>query len=118
LTAVHEKCETARICTIRKSIFSIIKAAPSPVQSEKCDGGKMKTLDVVSVVLLVVGGLNWGLVAVAHFDLVAAIFGMHFGETSALSSVVYALVGLAAVYQGVSFKAMQNRWRYAAASAH
>ena len=64
----------------------------------------MKTLDVIAAVLLVIGGLNWGLVSVAHFDLVAAIFGMKFGETSALSSVVYALVGLAALYQACSSK--------------
>jgi uncharacterized protein len=67
---------------------------------------KMKTLDVIAAVLLVIGGLNWGLVSVAHFDLVAAIFGMRFGETSTLSSVVYALVGMAALYQAVSFKAI------------
>jgi hypothetical protein len=71
----------------------------------------MKTLDVIAAVLLVVGGLNWGLVSVAHFDLVAAIFGMKFGQTSTLSSVVYALVGVAALYQAVSFKAIQHRWR-------
>ena len=70
----------------------------------------MKTLDVVAAVLLVVGGVNWGLVSVAHFDLVAAIFGMKFGETSTLSSAVYALVGLSALYQAVSFKRIQHRW--------
>jgi len=70
----------------------------------------MKTLDVIAAVLLVIGGLNWGLVGVAHFDLVATIFGMRFGETSALSSVVYVLVGLSALYQAVSFKAIQRRW--------
>ena len=70
----------------------------------------MKTLDVIAAVLLVVGGLNWGLVSVAHFDLVAAIFGMKFGETSVLSSAVYLLVGLAALYQVISFKAIQHRW--------
>lgn len=70
----------------------------------------MKKLDVVAAVLLVVGGLNWGLVCVAHFDLVAALFGMKFGETSALSSIIYGLVGLAALYQVVSFKGIQNRW--------
>jgi uncharacterized membrane protein YuzA (DUF378 family) len=77
----------------------------------------MKTLDVIAAVLLVVGGLNWGLVGVAHFDLVAAIFGMKFGETSALSSVVYALVGLAALYQAVSFKSIQQRWGHESAPA-
>ena len=70
----------------------------------------MKTLDVVAAVLLVVGGLNWGLVGIARFDLVAAIFGMRFGEASMLSAAVYMLVGLAALYQAVSFKAIQRRW--------
>ena len=59
----------------------------------------MKKLDVLAATLVVVGGLNWGLVAVAKFDLVAFIFGgMDFGETNAASRVVYGLVGLAAVY--------------------
>ena len=75
----------------------------------------MRTLDVVAAVLLVVGGLNWGLVGVAHFDLVAAIFGMRFGETSMLSTTVYSLVGLAALYQAVSFKAIQQRWNHTSA---
>jgi uncharacterized protein len=70
----------------------------------------MRTMDVVAALLLVVGGLNWGLVGIAHFDLVAATFGMHLGETSMLSAVVYSLVGLAALYQVVSFKAIQRRW--------
>lgn len=77
----------------------------------------MKTIDVLAAVLLVIGGLNWGLVAVAHFDLVAAIFGMKFGETSALSSVVYGLVGLAALYDAVSFKAIQERWGHESVAA-
>ena len=76
----------------------------------------MKTLDVIAAVLLVVGGLNWGLVGIAHFDLVAAIFGMRFGETSMLSAAVYTLVGLAALYQAVSFKAIQHRWNYQSVS--
>ena len=58
----------------------------------------MKKLDVLAAVLLIVGGLNWGLVAVAKFDLVAAIFGLEFGETNAITRIVYGLVGLAAVY--------------------
>ena len=62
----------------------------------------MKVLDVVAAVLVIVGALNWGLVAAARFDLVAALFGMHFGEASALSSVVYGLVGLAGAYQAVT----------------
>jgi len=58
----------------------------------------MKKLDALAAALLIVGGLNWGLVAVAKFDLVAALFGLDFGETSAATRVVYGLVGAAAVY--------------------
>ena len=43
----------------------------------------MKQIDVIAAVLVVVGALNWGFVAVARFDLVAALFGMRFGEVSA-----------------------------------
>lgn len=70
----------------------------------------MKKLDVLAAVLVVVGALNWGLVAAAKFDLVATLFGMRSGETSALSSAVYALVGLAGLYQTFSWKAIQRRW--------
>lgn len=71
----------------------------------------MKSFDVVAAVLVVVGALNWGLVGMANFDLVATIFGMQFGETSVLSSVVYILVGLAGLYQVLSWKAIQRRWQ-------
>ena len=59
----------------------------------------MKKLDVLTAALVVVGGLNWGLVAVAEFDLVAALVGLDFGETNAASRLVYGLVGASAVYQ-------------------
>lgn len=62
----------------------------------------MKGLNAVAAVFVIVGALNWGLVAVAKFDLVAALFGMHFGETSALTAVVYGLVGLAGAYQAIT----------------
>ncbi len=78
----------------------------------------MKKLDVVAAVLVVVGALNWGLVAVAHFDLVATIFGMKFGEVSTLSAVVYGLVALAGIYQAISFKAIQRRWHGDATLQH
>lgn len=55
----------------------------------------MKTLDVLAIVLLIVGGLNWGLVGLLEFDLVAAIFG----PMSALARIVYTAVGLAALYR-------------------
>jgi uncharacterized membrane protein YuzA (DUF378 family) len=58
----------------------------------------MKKLDLLAAALLIVGGLNWGLVAIAEFDLVAWLFGEDFGTTNVVTRVVYGLVGLAAVY--------------------
>ena len=55
----------------------------------------MKILNTITLALLIVGGLNWGLVGLLSFDLVAALFG----EMSALSRIVYVLVGASAVWQ-------------------
>jgi uncharacterized membrane protein YuzA (DUF378 family) len=71
----------------------------------------MKALDLTTAVLLIVGGLNWGLVAIAEFDLVAAIVGLDFGETNALSRIVYGLVGLSAVYQATRLPTLVSRER-------
>lgn len=73
----------------------------------------MKAMDLLAAILLVVGGLNWGLVGAAQFDLVATLFG----DTSAMSRVVYLLVGAAALYQAVAWRAIQRRWSPAVARA-
>jgi uncharacterized protein len=70
----------------------------------------VKKLDILAAVLVVVGGLNWGLVAIADFDLVAALFGLEFGETNAATRVVYGLVGLGAVYQIAQQSSIRRRW--------
>ena len=57
----------------------------------------MRYLKALFLLLLIVGGLNWLLVGVAGFDLVAAITGSSFGQTNLLSSVIYVLVGVSAV---------------------
>ncbi len=72
----------------------------------------MKTLDIVIAVLLVVGGINWGLWGFFQFDLVAFLFG---GNTEVLSRIVYSLVGIAAVYQALGWKSVQRRWAMARA---
>ena len=72
---------------------------------------EMKNLDVVVALLLVVGGLNWGLVGFMNFDLVATIFG----NGAWLSRLVYVLVGLSAIYQAMQWKAIQRRWLATAA---
>lgn len=71
----------------------------------------MRSIDVTAAVLLVVGGLNWGLVGFLNFDLVAALFG----AGTPLARIVYVLVGLAAVYQVVTIRAIQRRWGVVAA---
>lgn len=73
----------------------------------------MKQLDVITAVLVVVGALNWGMVGVADFNLVAALFG----DGSVLSRSVYSLVGLAGLFQAVQFKAIQKRWCHTPAFA-
>ena len=65
----------------------------------------MKRLDVLAAVLLVIGGLNWGLVGTFGVDLVAALFGHN-----ALSNLVYSVVGLSALYQIIQLGGIQRRW--------
>ena len=57
----------------------------------------MRYLQALALLLVIVGGINWLLVGVAGFDLVAALTGASFGETNAISAVIYVLVGLGAV---------------------
>jgi uncharacterized protein len=79
----------------------------------------VKKLDILAAALVLVGGLNWGLVAIAKFDLVAWICGgLEFGETNAASRIIYGLVGLAAVYGIVSLVSSSRRGRLEAVRAH
>jgi uncharacterized membrane protein YuzA (DUF378 family) len=64
----------------------------------------MKAIDVLAVVLVIVGALNWGLVGAFKFNLVTAIFGDSF-----LSSLVFGVVGLAGVYFLVRWMSTQKR---------
>jgi uncharacterized membrane protein YuzA (DUF378 family) len=56
----------------------------------------MRMINITSLGLVIVGAVNWGLVGLFQFDLVAALFG---GQGAALSRLVYSLVGLAGLYQ-------------------
>lgn len=58
------------------------------------EGIDMETVNKLALVLVIVGALNWLLVGLFSFDLVAAITGNNFGSKNALSSIVYVLVGL------------------------
>ena len=56
----------------------------------------MKVLNIATLALVIIGGINWGLVGAAQFDLVASIFG---GQDAMLARLVYVLVGLSALWQ-------------------
>jgi uncharacterized protein len=68
----------------------------------------MRALNVIALVLVIVGGLNWGLVGLFDFNLVATLFGVD----SWLSNLVYILVGLAAVYSVVLLKPVMDQPRH------
>lgn len=61
----------------------------------------MKGIDILASVLVFVGALNWGLVGLFQFDLVATLFG---GQSAVVSRVVYALVGVAGIYLATRLK--------------
>src|SRR5205085_8920160 len=102
---------------IVKFVLLKIKTYPGGKPSPEAEQNDMKMLDVIAATLVIVGALNWGLAGAFHLDLVAAVFGMRFGETSALSSVVYGLVGLSGLYQALTWKSIQRRWQSATAEA-
>ncbi|MBQ3090606.1 MAG: DUF378 domain-containing protein [Oscillospiraceae bacterium] len=52
-------------------------------------------LDKLALILVIIGGLNWGLVGLLEFDLVAFLFG---GSASLLSRIVYVLVAIGAIW--------------------
>lgn len=87
----------SKFCTVRLcKIFSI-----KPLKEET-----MKIIDVIAMILLVIGGLNWGLVGAADMNLVEKIFGM-----GGLTKLIYVLVGISALYEIFFLKSIQNRWK-------
>lgn len=65
-----------------------------------------RTIDVIALVLVLIGAINWGLVGLFAFDLVAAIFG----PMTVASRIIYTLVGIAGVYTIVALPSMPRRW--------
>jgi uncharacterized protein len=67
----------------------------------------MSTIQRIALLLTIIGAINWGLIGFFQFDLVAAIFG---GQTSALSRIIYGLVGISGLINlGLLFKPAQER---------
>jgi uncharacterized protein len=58
----------------------------------------VRYLNALALLLVIVGGINWLLVGIARIDLVAQLTGAEFGETNPLSTVIYVLVGLGAIW--------------------
>jgi uncharacterized membrane protein YuzA (DUF378 family) len=71
----------------------------------------MKALDVIAAILLIIGGLNWGLIGIFDFNLIRAIFG----EMSFVTRVIYIVVAASALYQIIFWSAIQKRWHSATA---
>ncbi|MFO7655158.1 MAG: DUF378 domain-containing protein [Candidatus Krumholzibacteriia bacterium] len=65
---------------------------------------RISTVDWIALILVIIGGINWLLVGLFSFDLVAAIFG---GQTALLARIIYVLVGISAIY--LIFAAL--RWK-------
>lgn len=73
----------------------------------------MKALDVIFWLLLVIGGLNWGLWGIFEFNLVAWIFG----ELSVISRIAYIIVAVAALYNLFLWQSIHVRWARGSAPA-
>lgn len=67
---------------------------------------RLNALDWLAIALLVIGGINWGLVGLFQFDLVAELFG---GQSSLISRIIYSLVGLSALYVAIDAFTFEKR---------
>jgi hypothetical protein len=65
-----------------------------------------ENFDLIAATFLFVGGLNWGLIGLFGFDLIAWLFG----EMSMISRIIYVLVGISSLYDATMWKAIQRRW--------
>ncbi len=73
----------------------------------------MKPMNLITLLLVIIGGLNWGIFALADTDLIGSLFG----PSSGLAKVVYLLVAASALWQLVPFARAMNDGEVAAESA-
>lgn len=66
----------------------------------------MKILDVITGIILIIGGLNWGVMSLIDFNLIAWIFR----EMNLLTRIIFLVIGLSAVYQIIFWKQIRLRW--------
>jgi uncharacterized membrane protein YuzA (DUF378 family) len=82
------------IATIVKGVFMATSTSTNYPDEPRRSDFSPNILDWIALLLVIIGGINWGLIAAMDYDLVAALFG----DGSMVSRIVYALVGLAALY--------------------
>ncbi len=70
------------------------------------DVRNMKIVDLIAATFLFIGGINWGLVGLFGFDLIASIFG----SMSILSRMIYVFVALCAIYDAIMWNSIKKRW--------
>ena len=70
----------------------------------------MRTLDVCAAVLLVIAGMNWGLLGLAGLNPIAAVLG---GDAGPVTRLAYAAMGSAGLYQALCLRSIQQRWNVA-----
>lgn len=73
--------------------------------SVKIKGDHMKVLDIIAAVLLIIGGLNWGVMGVSDTNVISSIFG----SQQVLLHIIYILVGLSAVYSIIQWRSICQR---------
>lgn len=78
-----------------KRIYRCVYFSQPMANYEKTSKGMIFMLDIIALILLIIGGINWGSIGILQFDLVAWLFG---GQDALLSRVVYTLVGLSALW--------------------
>lgn len=66
----------------------------------------MKTFDIIATILVTIGALNWGFIGIFDVDIVASVFG----SMSAVSRIVYTVVGLSGLYYATQWKGITQRW--------
>lgn len=62
-------------------------------------------LDIVALILIIIGAINWGLIGFFRFDLIASLFG----QLSAISRIIYAIVGIAGIYSLILFWKLKTK---------
>jgi uncharacterized protein len=87
-------CKETMMATINAPTIERRQMPERRAALREAHGSVMSAADYIAMALLIIGGLNWGMVGLFDIDVVASLFG----PASALTRVIYVLVGIAALY--------------------